>query len=92
MAGIDTDGDRISDEDEGRVEGRDSDHDGTPDYLDDDSDNDGISDAIEAGDTLRQRHFQLFNAAFDGVDRLVYYEVHRNVDSAITREKQKRIG
>jgi len=23
-----------------------------------------------------------------GVDKLVYYEVHRNVDSAITREKQ----
>ncbi|MEM9860105.1 MAG: hypothetical protein AAF938_00715 [Myxococcota bacterium] len=46
----DSDGDTIADEDEGRAEGRDSDGDGTPDYLDADSDGDGFSDAREAGD------------------------------------------
>ncbi|MDQ3030967.1 MAG: MSCRAMM family adhesin SdrC [Myxococcota bacterium] len=46
----DEDGDGISDFDEGRAEDRDTDGDGTPDYLDDDSDGDGISDADEAGD------------------------------------------
>jgi hypothetical protein len=46
----DADGDTISDEHEGMGEGRDSDGDGTPDYLDDDSDNDGIPDVLEAGD------------------------------------------
>jgi hypothetical protein len=44
---IDSDGDLISDEEEGDG---DSDGDGTPDYLDEDSDNDGISDRAEAGD------------------------------------------
>jgi hypothetical protein len=43
----DTDGDTISDADEGDV---DSDGDGTPDFQDTDSDNDGIPDAKEAGD------------------------------------------
>ncbi len=47
----DEDGDGISDADEGRRENRDTDGDGTPDYLDDDSDGDGIPDAVEAGDT-----------------------------------------
>ncbi len=47
----DSDGDGISDADEGRNENppRDSDGDGTPDYLDSDSDNDGIPDAVEGG-------------------------------------------
>ncbi len=46
----DTDGDGISDEDEGANEKppRDTDRDGTPDYLDQDSDNDGIPDSVEA--------------------------------------------
>lgn len=48
----DADGDSISDTDEGRASGLDTDHDGTPDYLDDDSDNDGIPDYREAGDAL----------------------------------------
>lgn len=45
----DTDGDGISDVDEGALEAppRDTDGDGTPDYLDDDSDGDGIPDAVE---------------------------------------------
>lgn len=46
----DEDGDTISDTDEGRREDRDTDGDGTPDYLDDDSDGDGIPDSVEAGD------------------------------------------
>jgi Pentapeptide repeats (8 copies) len=53
LAGIlDSDGDTISDHDEGadEVPPRDTDGDGTPDYLDLDSDNDCISDAHEAGD------------------------------------------
>ena len=43
---------------------------------------------------LKQRVWQYKNRMVDGftkkygVDKLVYYEVHRNVDSAITREKQ----
>ena len=51
--GDDTDGDGISDFDEGRFApggSDDSDGDGTPDYLDLDSDDDGIDDSIEAGD------------------------------------------
>lgn len=48
----DADGDSISDADEGRATNQDTDHDGTPDYLDDDSDNDGIPDYREAGDVL----------------------------------------
>lgn len=47
--GADTDGDGISDEDEGRADNVDTDSDGTPDYLDDDSDGDEIADRIEAG-------------------------------------------
>jgi len=43
----DSDGDTISDADEGAA---DTDGDGTPDYLDEDSDNDGIPDSVEAGD------------------------------------------
>jgi len=45
----DTDGDGISDHDEGADETppRDTDHDGTPDFKDPDSDGDGIPDAIE---------------------------------------------
>ncbi len=49
----DTDGDTISDVDEGYIDGVndvDTDLDGLPDYQDSDSDGDGISDAIEAGD------------------------------------------
>jgi hypothetical protein len=45
----DADGDTITDEQEG-AEARDTDEDGTPDYLDDDSDDDGIPDYREAGD------------------------------------------
>lgn len=48
----DTDGDGISDADEGAAAEIDSDGDGTPDYLDDDSDNDTILDAVEAGDNV----------------------------------------
>jgi len=48
---VDIDEDTISDYDEQRSIDRDTDMDGTPDYLDDDSDGDGISDAMEAGDT-----------------------------------------
>ncbi len=51
-SGDDADGDSISDADEGRASGLDTDHDGTPDYLDDDSDNDGIPDYREAGDAI----------------------------------------
>ncbi|MBW2731016.1 MAG: hypothetical protein JRH20_01415 [Deltaproteobacteria bacterium] len=53
----DADDDTISDMQEGRQEGRDSDRDGRdsdrdgmPDYLDLDSDGDGIADILEAGD------------------------------------------
>jgi hypothetical protein len=46
----DTDGDGISDHDEGgdTKPPRDTDGDGTPDYLDSDSDGDGIPDSVEA--------------------------------------------
>ena len=44
---VDSDGDLISDEEEGDG---DTDGDGIPDYLDEDSDNDGIADIAEAGD------------------------------------------
>jgi len=49
-AGADSDGDNISDDDEGRAIGLDTDDDGTPDWMDDDSDGDGIPDIEEAGD------------------------------------------
>jgi len=45
----DSDGDRITDADEGAPD-RNTDGDATPDYLDLDSDDDGISDQAEAGD------------------------------------------
>jgi len=48
--GVDTDGDTISDDDEGAAEQIDTDSDGTPDFKDLDSDDDGIPDAQEAGD------------------------------------------
>ncbi len=48
--GDDSDGDMISDSDEGRAAGTDTDQDGTPDFEDDDSDGDGIPDYREAGD------------------------------------------
>ncbi len=44
----DADGDNIPDDIEGRAEGRDSDGDGTPDYLDTDSDGDTVPDLLEA--------------------------------------------
>jgi hypothetical protein len=47
----DTDGDTISDHDEGRGAAIDSDGDTVPDYRDDDSDDDGIPDFNEAGDS-----------------------------------------
>ena len=47
---IDADGDTISDFDEAAAAMRDTDGDGTPDFMDTDSDGDGISDADEAGD------------------------------------------
>lgn len=47
----DADEDCISDIDEERYSGRDTDRDGTLDYLDDDSDGDGISDADESLNT-----------------------------------------
>ena len=43
----DSDSDGLTDSQEGRADGTDTDGDGTPDYLDSDSDNDGILDAIE---------------------------------------------
>ncbi len=46
----DHDGDTISDVDEGRVDGTDTDGDTVPDWQDDDSDSDGLADAVEAGD------------------------------------------
>jgi hypothetical protein len=46
----DEDKDGISDADEGKAAGTDTDADGTPDYQDTDSDGDGIPDAVEAGD------------------------------------------
>jgi hypothetical protein len=46
----DSDGDTIADLDEGVGTGRDTDSDGTPDYLDEDSDGDGAPDSVEAGD------------------------------------------
>jgi hypothetical protein len=45
----DADGDGIADWAEGRPTNRDTDGDGTPDYLDADSDGDGIPDSTEAG-------------------------------------------
>ena len=48
----DADGDTISDDDEGRADATDTDHDGTPDWQDDDADGDGIPDYREAGDDL----------------------------------------
>ncbi|MBX3245664.1 MAG: hypothetical protein KF901_00635 [Myxococcales bacterium] len=47
---IDSDGDGISDLDEGADTRMDTDGDGVPDYLDLDSDGDGLPDAFEAGD------------------------------------------
>jgi hypothetical protein len=47
---LDTDGDTISDVDEGISAKRDTDADGTPDYQDLDSDADTILDSVEAGD------------------------------------------
>lgn len=47
----DSDGDTISDVDEGKDTNRDTDFDSVPDYLDSDSDGDGIPDFIEAGDS-----------------------------------------
>ena len=44
---LDSDGDGISDAEEGDI---DTDNDGTPNFLDLDSDNDGISDKDENGD------------------------------------------
>jgi hypothetical protein len=44
---VDTDGDGVSDADEGPPT-RDSDGDGMPDYMDRDSDNDGFEDGVEA--------------------------------------------
>jgi hypothetical protein len=46
----DSDGDTINDTHEGKGIGRDTDNDGTPDYLDADSDNDSVPDSVEAGD------------------------------------------
>jgi hypothetical protein len=46
----DEDADGISNTDEEAESGRDTDADGTPDYLDKDSDADGIPDGVEAGD------------------------------------------
>ncbi len=46
---LDSDGDCLSDEQEGAVEQVDTDQDGTPDFLDSDSDGDGIPDQVEAG-------------------------------------------
>ncbi|MBX3272914.1 MAG: hypothetical protein KF729_21810 [Sandaracinaceae bacterium] len=50
LASVDSDEDTISDQDEGRASRRDTDGDGTPDYLDLDADGDGIPDRDEAGD------------------------------------------
>jgi len=55
MVGEDSDGDTISDEDEGRYADGvpvDTDEDGVPDYLDDDSDGDTIPDEVEKGNPL----------------------------------------
>lgn len=46
----DDDRDGISNKEEGCLEGRDSDSDGVPDYLDNDSDGDGIFDRLETTD------------------------------------------
>ena len=46
----DTDGDMITDGDEGAGQNVDTDRDGTPDFRDEDSDGDGIPDYREAGD------------------------------------------
>jgi cysteine-rich repeat protein len=61
----DADGDFIADEDEGIASLRDSDADGTPDYLDTDSDDDGIPDAIEAGDS--STHTKPVDSDADGI-------------------------
>ncbi len=45
----DADGDGIPDQYEGRSSNLDTDHDGTPDYLDTDSDGDGVPDSLEGG-------------------------------------------
>jgi len=49
---VDADGDTISDFDEQSSIPRDTDGDGTPDYMDLDSDGDGLTDAMEAGDAI----------------------------------------
>lgn len=49
---VDGDGDTISDFDEQSTIPRDTDSDGTPDFMDADSDGDGLTDAMEAGDAL----------------------------------------
>src|SRR5262249_14946062 len=49
-AQLDSDGDTISDLDEGALDGRDTDGDGTPDYLDTASDGDCVPDSAAAGD------------------------------------------
>ncbi|MBZ0115840.1 MAG: hypothetical protein K8H88_02510 [Sandaracinaceae bacterium] len=48
----DSDGDTISDLDEGFSRQRDTDGDATPDYLDTDSDGDTLADSLEAGDRI----------------------------------------
>lgn len=47
----DSDGDTITNDQEGRFENIDTDSDGKLDFLDTDSDNDGIPDSVEAGDS-----------------------------------------
>ncbi|MBN2723233.1 MAG: hypothetical protein JXR95_04085 [Deltaproteobacteria bacterium] len=62
---VDSDDDTICDTDEGKDEGRDSDNDGIPDYLDPDSDDDGIPDSVEAGDA--DKSTPPVDSNFDGV-------------------------
>lgn len=52
----DSDGDGISDDLEGAAIERDTDDDGSPDFLDDDSDNDGLSDKIEGNGDADDDH------------------------------------
>ncbi len=58
---IDSDGDGVSDQNEGDG---DTDGDGIPDYLDTDSDNDGVSDAAEAANGTNAR---AVDTDFDGL-------------------------
>ncbi|KYF88845.1 hypothetical protein BE17_40855 [Sorangium cellulosum] len=62
---VDTDGDGISDEDEGRDDAIDTDGDGVPDFEDTDSDGDGLPDKVEGA--IRPGQTEMPDSDDDGV-------------------------